>query len=174
MLKYKILQLPAFVAEAKLLLTLKRRRAFGRSLRLSAPLYTFSTALQRESCYVFYRVLIYREIFKLKEKKAPQSLRASLSFFVLTALKEKSRQLPTFPLKSSIIGVRELDFRVRYGNGYCLSTMATGIYYQINQQGPLEHLLLHGFGSVAHFVCLVSSATRFQSFLMKFSYSKRR
>ena len=87
---------------------------------------------------------------------------------------KKSRQLPTFPLKSSIIGVRELDFRVRYGNGYCLSTMATGIYYQINQQGPLEHLLLHGFWSVAHFVCLVSSANRFQSFLMKFSYSKRR
>ena len=28
--------------------------------------------------------------------------------------------------KGSIIGVRELDFRVRYGNGYFLSTMATG------------------------------------------------
>ena len=27
----------------------------------------------------------------------------------------------------SIIGVRELDFRVRNGNGYYLSTMATGI-----------------------------------------------
>ena len=43
-------------------------------------------------------------------------------------LNKKSRQLPTFPQKCSIIGVRELDFRVRYGNGYCLSTMATGIY----------------------------------------------
>ena len=43
-------------------------------------------------------------------------------------LKEKAWQLPTFPLKSSIIGVRELDFRVRNGNGYYLSTMATGIY----------------------------------------------
>src|SRR5574344_104581 len=42
-------------------------------------------------------------------------------------LKRKSRQLPTFPGKPSIIGVRELDFRVRNGNGYCLSTMATGI-----------------------------------------------
>ena len=40
---------------------------------------------------------------------------------------KKSQQLPTFPLKSSIIGVRELDFRVRNGNGYYLSTMATGI-----------------------------------------------
>jgi len=40
--------------------------------------------------------------------------------------------------------------------------MATGIYYQINQQGPLEHFLLHG-RSVAHFVCL-----------MKFPYCKRR
>ena len=29
--------------------------------------------------------------------------------------------------ESSIIGVRELDFRVRNGNGYYLSTMATGI-----------------------------------------------
>ena len=27
--------------------------------------------------------------------------------------------------EGSIIGVRELDFRVRYGNGYFLSTMAT-------------------------------------------------
>ena len=41
--------------------------------------------------------------------------------------REKSRQLPTFPGRPSIIGVRELDFRVRNGNGYCLSTMATGI-----------------------------------------------
>ena len=60
--------------------------------------------------------------------KASQPLRACLGFFVLTKLKQKSRQLPTFPQKCSIIGVRELDFRVRYGNGYCLSTMATGIY----------------------------------------------
>ena len=29
--------------------------------------------------------------------------------------------------ESSIIDVRELDFRVRNGNGYYLSTMATGI-----------------------------------------------
>ena len=42
-------------------------------------------------------------------------------------LNKKSRQLPTFPQKCSIIGVRELDFRVRNGNGYYLSTMATGI-----------------------------------------------
>ncbi len=42
--------------------------------------------------------------------------------------KKKAWQLPTFPLKSSIIGVRELDFRVRDGNGYCLSTMATRQY----------------------------------------------
>ena len=31
--------------------------------------------------------------------------------------------------EGSIIGVRELDFRVRYGNGYFLSTMATGHMY---------------------------------------------
>ena len=48
---------------------------------------------------------------------------------------KKSRQLPTFPLKSSIIGVRELDFRVRYGNGYCLSTMATSILYLVINKG---------------------------------------
>ena len=29
--------------------------------------------------------------------------------------------------KSSIIGASELDFRVRNGNGYCLTAMATGI-----------------------------------------------
>ena len=46
-------------------------------------------------------------------------------------LKEKCQQLPTFPLKSSIIGVRELDFRVRNGNGYYLSTMATRQKYKI-------------------------------------------
>ena len=44
---------------------------------------------------------------------------------------KKSRQLSTFPLKSSIIDVRELDFRVRNGNGYYLSTMATGILLPI-------------------------------------------
>ena len=40
-------------------------------------------------------------------------------------------------LISSIIGVRELDFRVRDGNGYCLSTMATGRYKLVkkNAQG---------------------------------------
>ena len=36
-------------------------------------------------------------------------------------------------LISSIIGVRELDFRVRYGNGYYLSTMATRHYLQFSQ-----------------------------------------
>ena len=41
---------------------------------------------------------------------------------------KKAWQLPTFPLCSSIIGVRELDFRVRNGNGYYLSTMATRHY----------------------------------------------
>ncbi len=39
---------------------------------------------------------------------------------------KKARQLPTFPLGSSIIGARELDFRVRNGNGYFLPAMATG------------------------------------------------
>ena len=43
-------------------------------------------------------------------------------------LKRKKPAATYFPAKSSIIGVRELDFRVRNGNGYCLSTVATGIY----------------------------------------------
>ena len=34
----------------------------------------------------------------------------------------------------SIIGARELDFRVRNGNGYCLSAMATGIKSRIKQR----------------------------------------
>ena len=41
-------------------------------------------------------------------------------------IKKRARQLPTFPLGSSIIGARELDFRVRNGNGYFLPAMATG------------------------------------------------
>ena len=57
-------------------------------------------------------------------------------------LKKESRQLPTFPLKSSIIGVRELDFRVRNGNGYYLSTMATSIYYYAKTK-CVRRLLVH-------------------------------
>ena len=36
--------------------------------------------------------------------------------------------------EGSIIGVRELDFRVRNGNGYYLSTMATGILYNAKNE----------------------------------------
>ena len=43
--------------------------------------------------------------------------------------KQKKKLAVTyFPAKSSIIGVRELDFRVRNGNGYCLSTKTTSIF----------------------------------------------
>ena len=42
-------------------------------------------------------------------------------------LKIKKPATTYFPARSSIIGVRELDFRVRDGNGYFLSTMVTGI-----------------------------------------------
>ena len=50
----------------------------------------------------------------------------SRSDFCILYRNKKVRQQPTFPTNVSIIGVRELDFRVRDGNGYCLSTMATG------------------------------------------------
>ena len=72
--------------------------------------------------------------------------------FQCTLLNKKSRQLSTFPLKSSIIDVRELDFRVRNGNGYCLSTMATGIYKQFNQkESGKSYLLEHRDGkNVSH------------------------
>ena len=40
--------------------------------------------------------------------------------------KKKPGSILLSHLISSIIGVRELDFRVRDGNGYDLSTMATG------------------------------------------------
>ena len=36
--------------------------------------------------------------------------------------------------ESSIIDVRELDFRVRNGNGYYLSTMATDILYNVKNE----------------------------------------
>lgn len=43
--------------------------------------------------------------------------------------KKEPRQLPTFPLpyKSSIIGLEELNFRVRYGTGCDLFSIATQI-----------------------------------------------
>ena len=45
--------------------------------------------------------------------------------------------------ESSIIDVRELDFRVRNGNGYYLSTMATGIInnasYEVRKSDFSEH-----------------------------------
>ena len=45
---------------------------------------------------------------------------------------KKSPAAAYFPApRGSIIGVRELDFRVRYGNGYFLSTMATGQCFKI-------------------------------------------
>ena len=40
--------------------------------------------------------------------------------------------------KVSIIGVRELDFRVRDGNGYSLSTMATGQFNTFVQSYPVS------------------------------------
>ena len=58
--------------------------------------------------YSFVQIQNKKEnILKFKEKKAGGYL--------------LSRDGP------SIIGTRELDFRVRDGNGYCLSVMATGI-----------------------------------------------
>ena len=51
-------------------------------------------------------------------------------FYIKTfkgVIQKKAWQLPTFPLKSSIIGVRELDFRVRDGNGWVLSAITTEI-----------------------------------------------
>ena len=42
---------------------------------------------------------------------------------------KKSRQPPTFAAFTTIIGAGELDFRVRDGNGYCLTAMATGMLY---------------------------------------------
>ena len=53
-------------------------------------------------------------------------------------IEKKSQQQPTFPQKSSIIGVRELDFRVRNGNGYNLSTMATGKINKLKKEQRKE------------------------------------
>ena len=53
-------------------------------------------------------------------------------------LNKKVRQQPTFPTRVSIIGVRELDFRVRDGNGYSLSTMATGQFNTFVQSYPVS------------------------------------
>ena len=52
-------------------------------------------------------------------------------FTCISKLNKKSLAASYFPAKSSIIGVRELDFRVRNGNGYYLSTMTTRQKYKI-------------------------------------------
>ena len=46
-------------------------------------------------------------------------------------LNKKKLATSYFPAEGSIIGVRELDFRVRNGNGYYLSTMVTSIFILI-------------------------------------------
>ena len=51
-------------------------------------------------------------------------------FFSIKRHKKEKKKSGSYLLsrdEPSIIGVRELDFRVRNGNGYYLSTMATGI-----------------------------------------------
>ena len=61
-----------------------------------------------------------------------------MNFCIITKKRKKVWQLPTFPQLSSIIGVRELDFRVRNGNGYYLSTMATRHLLLKHSAGPLS------------------------------------
>ena len=54
------------------------------------------------------------------------------ALFVLSVqLNKKASDYLLSRNESSIIDVRELDFRVRNGNGYYLSTMATDIYYNV-------------------------------------------
>ncbi len=69
-LKQKKPAAACFRRRSKLLLTLKRRRAFGRPLRLTAPLYAFSTALQQESIKKNSRVLGSFDKCTFKKKKA--------------------------------------------------------------------------------------------------------
>ena len=54
--------------------------------------------------------------------------------------------------ESSIIGVRELDFRVRNGNGYYLSTMATGIINNAIYEVRKFHLRKHA-GRILEVLC---------------------
>ena len=63
-----------------------------------------------------------------------QAKRMKVMFYKI----KKVRQQPTFPTRVSIIGVRELDFRVRDGNGYSLSTMATGQFNTFVQSYPVS------------------------------------
>ena len=48
-------------------------------------------------------------------------------FLSETAFKIKNTATFYFPALCSIIDAKELDFRVRNGNGYCLFTMVTAI-----------------------------------------------
>ena len=69
---------------------------------------------------------------KIQKGDRPCIIRSSKKISVnLCKLNKKSLAASYFPAKSSIIGVRELDFRVRNGNGYYLSTMTTRQKYKI-------------------------------------------
>ena len=49
--------------------------------------------------------------------------------------KKKTWRLPTLPQECSTIGVRALDFRVRDGNGYFHSAMATKSAFMSRPEG---------------------------------------
>ena len=62
---------------------------------------------------------------------------------VLIRLNKKKLATSYFPAEGSIIGVRELDFRVRNGNGYYLSTMATGIINNVENEVRKTNNFVH-------------------------------
>ena len=59
----------------------------------------------------------------MQDKHFPQAPKYGNEMF---RRQKKARRLPTLPRKRSTIGVGGLDFRVRDGNGYGTSAMATG------------------------------------------------
>ena len=88
------------------------------------------------------------DICKFPSLQSPASSNIPLNTILFK--NKKVRQQPTFPTNVSIIGVRELDFRVRDGNGYCLSTMATGQFI-INY--PLHTLCKRLFAGTKDMFC---------------------
>ena len=75
--------------------------------------YRWQPSLPSESAKIAVAILPYGS-----HPHLPTTTKFSLN-------KKKSGSYLLSHHEGSIIGVRELDFRVRDGNGYCLSTMAT-------------------------------------------------
>ena len=96
-----------------------------RSLTSFAALCASKLAFTITKSFLSSVLRLFKEFGSSRERfsACPQILRT----LKITLGQKKASSYLLSRDEPSIIGVRELDFRVRNGNGYYLSTMATGI-----------------------------------------------